>query len=148
MEQQTNHEIAQELAVLKAEMKAEMKGISTSIESIHKQLDSVVQMRDEITRMASNYENWKAEKETMWKRVDGLREDLESLREKELADLKRELNQWEGASKLARVFFGVLSGLFTASITYLFVALTDAKVMAEKVRVLEIHVQQLEQRGK
>jgi chromosome segregation ATPase len=146
MEGQSNNEISQSLAVFQAEMRAELKTIGGAIDNINRQLDSVVQMRDEITRMASNYENWKQEKETMWRKVDGLREDLEALRDKELAEVKRELHAWEGASKLARGFFGVMSALFTASITYLAVSMVDLKVMAEKVRVLEIHVQQLEAR--
>ena len=132
----------QDFALFRQEVRSDLRNIGTSIESIHKQLDAVVHMRDELTRMSANYEQWRSEKQTMWKKVDDLRTDLQEVREKDIVDLKKELHQWEGASKLARVFFSIALGVVVTLIGWTINEVRGISVMQEKIRVLELHDQQ------
>ena len=131
-----------DFALLRQEVRSDLKSIGNSIEAIHKQLDAVVHMRDDLTRVSTNYEQWRSEKQTMWKKVDDLRTGLQEVRERDIVDLKKELHQWEGASKLARTFFGICLGVIVTVIGWTINEVRHISVMAEKVRVLELHDQQ------
>lgn len=140
--------LREQFAVFRSEVKGDLRALSASVESINRQLDSVVAMRDEITRMAANYEQWRTEKQTMWQRVDALREDLQTVRESDLVDLKKELHQWEGASKLARTFFGICLGVIVTVIGWTINEVRHVSVLTEKVRVLELHDQENQKRNR
>lgn len=121
----------QEFAVFRSEVRADLKAIGVSIEGIHKQLDAVVQMRDELTRMNAQYQNWLSEKETMWGKLDKAREDIERI--------DQQLKKDEGASNFARWLFGLVSVGLISGLGYVANGITELKVMQEKVRVLESH---------
>lgn len=129
MPEQT-HEFETEFKVFQAEVKADLKSLSVSVEGIHRQLDSVVAMRDEITRMASNYEQWRSEKQAMWDRIDGHTAALQTMKEK--ADREH------GITNLVRWVFGAVAASALTGLGVLISDHSDLQVVKQQIKLLEV----------
>lgn len=106
--------LAVELATFKTEMRADVKSIGTSIDGIYRQLDSVVAMRDSLTKMAAHYEQWRSEKQTMWSRIDD--------HTAQIVKFKEQNDKEAGIALVVRIIFGVV---VTAMLTGLGVLISD-----------------------
>lgn len=129
MAEQT-HEFETEFKVFQAEVKADLKSLSVAVDGIHRQLDSVVAMRDEITRMAAGYEQWRSEKQAMWDRIDGHGTAIKALKEK--ADREH------GIAVVARWFFGLVATGMVGAVGVLIADHSDLQVLKQQIRGQEV----------
>lgn len=135
------HDDIHALAIQVAQINQKIGSIEETQQEIKQAVHSLAGMREAMARFSERHERQQDEMETMWKRVDDLRADLTVVQSKEIGAIKKDLSEWEGASRLARLFFGSVAAGLIAATGYLFGTLTDITVLKEKVRVIEQHHQ-------
>lgn len=129
MGDQNAHELALELASFKAEVKAEIRNLATSVEEIKTGLNGVMALREDLAKFAIHHEQFRSETKTMWTRIDEQRDDLTKLRD--------QMNHWKGAIKMAGAIVSVLGVLAGAIITWTWAQVQAVPVLSEKVQQLE-----------
>jgi hypothetical protein len=129
MNDSSTHEIALELAALKAEVRGDIKNLATSVDEIKTGLNGVMALREDLAKFAIHHEQFRSETKTMWVRIDDQRGDIESLRDT--------VNHWKGALKMVGTIASILGVIAGAMVTWTWTQVQSVPVLVEKVRQLE-----------
>lgn len=123
------HDVSLELATLKAELRSDIRSLSSSVEEMKDSLVRIGELRTDIARFAVHHDQFRVETQTMWKRIDDLRIDVESL--------KSQTDNWKGRLQMIGAVLTVLSAIAGGMVTWTWVTVQSVPVIAERLNSLE-----------
>jgi hypothetical protein len=129
MPEQSNHEFAVELASFKAEVRADIKNLATSVEEIKSGMNGVMLLREDLAKFSIHHEQFRSEARTMWTRIDEQRD--------EIRDVAAQMNHWKGAIRMAGAIATVVATIAGAVLTWTWMQVSAVPVLSEKVKQLE-----------
>jgi hypothetical protein len=124
-----NHEFAVELASFKAEVRADIKNLATSVEEIKSGMNGVMMLREDLAKFAIHHEQFRSETKTMWARIDEQRD--------EIAKVRDQMNNWKGALKMIGAISTIAIAFGGSVLAWTWMQVSAVPVMQEKISNLE-----------
>lgn len=124
MAEEKNTELAVELAMIKKDI----QGISGSLENIFRQLDSLLDLRKDLTRVTSESEQQAENYEELSRRMLSLEQAVIAISEKR--------HKADGVALAFRIIGSIVAGALISGVGYLINAYSDIKVLQHQVAVL------------
>lgn len=126
---ETVHDEIRALSVKMAAMEGRMGSIETGIADIKLGLGGLMELREDLKVFSVHHDQFKKEAQTMWTKLDGLRSEVDTLKEQR--------SQARGAIWMAGLVWVLLTAVGGSVLGWTWTQVQAVPVLAEKVSNLE-----------